>query len=407
MPASSHCVVTKMKIYCEDLHKWPIIAERAEGLRCIDIFEAIYKTFAVPLTAEDMDDYTPEFLSSCIPAFEQRCKDGPGLTEVSEARGLCRVDILKTQKIFKSISKKGREPAWTLKLDRPLDRPQGSKSALASGSTVVDNRASSRQEGPVFRRLTSFEEEVPPENKPSSFQSRNPRYVTADLASSHVNLLEPFLRMGLASAAFEGQYIIQVGFNETALQQGVLLEEIHLLLDGNLRLEKNDICTIFAPTFAPFPGIIYTPGETFYVPIDPPSQGYPGRRLELQGSQSSHRNSGTTAGGQGSSGSAGKGSENQNKKSAKGDTRAHRKMPGRWPDPGDVPSDDDDEGDSSTGKKKESGAGKGKGRQRGPRVINIPFQSTLLTTGLDGKCDQFTMSASVDITVRLSKSQLR
>jgi len=124
MPASSHCVVTKMKIYLEDFYKWPIIAERAEGLRCIDVFVAIYKTFAVPLTEEDMYDYRSEFIRTCVPAFKQRCKDGPGLTEVNEARGLCRVDLLRTQKIFKSISKKGREPAWTLK----LDRPQGGRS---------------------------------------------------------------------------------------------------------------------------------------------------------------------------------------------------------------------------------------------------------------------------------------
>jgi len=45
------------------------------------------------------------------------------------------------------------------------------------------------------------------------------------------------------------------------LQQGMLLEEIHLLLDGNLRQREKDICKIFAPIFAPFPGVVFTPRE--------------------------------------------------------------------------------------------------------------------------------------------------
>lgn len=93
------------------------------------------------------------------------------------------------------------------------------------------------------------------------------------------------------------------------LQQGILLEEIYLLLHGNLRLEKNDLCTIFALISALFPGVVYTPGETFCVPIDPPSQRFPGRRLELQGWQSSHDNFGTMAQGQSSSGDSGEGRE--------------------------------------------------------------------------------------------------
>jgi len=45
---------------------------------------------------------------------------------------------------------------------------------------------------------------------------------------------------------------------------------------------------IFAPIFAPFPAIVYTPRETFYVPIHTPSQNIPGRRLELRGSSGSN-----------------------------------------------------------------------------------------------------------------------
>jgi len=274
---------------------------------------------------------------------------------------------------------------------------------LDAQSRANDDRAPSPQEDQnesVSGRLIPLEVGILLEKKSSSSQSRDrawrliSRHVTADQASSHVDLLEPALRLGLLRAAFQGQYMIQVGFNETMLQQGTLLEEIHLLLDGDLQLRERDICMIFAPIFAPFPGIVFTPGETFYVPIDAPSQGIPGRRLELQGSSG---NSGTTSvQGTGASEDTGKGSDDQNKKPAKDNSRSHRKTPDGKPNPGDSSSDDDED---DKGKRGSRPGPKGKGRQRGPRVINIPFQSTLLTTGPNGECDQFITSAGFDITV--------
>ena len=62
---------------------------------------------------------------------------------------------------------------------------------------------------------------------------------------------------------------------------------------------------------------------------------------------------------------------------------------------------DDDDDESDKGKKGSGGEPKGKGKQRGPRVITIPFQSTLSITGLNGECDQFITNAGVDITVRI------
>ena len=116
LPASTHCKVTKMIIYAKDMEKWPVVAERAEGLRCIDVFEAIYKTYSVPLTEEEKNAYTPEFLRSCMPLFEQRCKEGPGLTAFNIARGLCRVDTLQMDRVFKGLSRGERAQAWTLTL---------------------------------------------------------------------------------------------------------------------------------------------------------------------------------------------------------------------------------------------------------------------------------------------------
>jgi len=98
----------------------------------------------------------------------------------------------------------------------------------------------------------------------------------------------------------------------------------------------------------------------------------------------------------GASGDPGKGSEDQKKGSAKDDSRSHRETPDRRPNPGDSPSDDDED---NMGKGVSHHDPKGKGRQRGPPVINIPFKSTLLTTGPKGNCDQFTTRAGIDIMV--------
>jgi len=187
--------------------------------------------------------------------------------------------------------------------------------------------------------------------------------------------------------------MIQVGFNEHVLQQRMLLEEIHLLLDGNLPLAEPEICTTPAPIFAPFPEIILIPGETFYLPVDPPSQGISKCFPELQ---NSYGTSGTAAQGPGASGDPGKDSEDQKKESTKDDSRSHRKTPNGTPNPGDSSSDDEED---DKGKKKSYSGRKGKGRQRRPRAINIPFESTLLTTGPNGNC-KFTTKARIDITVR-------
>ena len=275
---------------------------------------------------------------------------------------------------------------------------------LASESSTDDTCAPTLQEDrddeSVSRTLILMEEKTQLEKQPASSASGDQMWfptscsVTADDASSHVGLLKPALRERLARVGFEGQYMIQVGFNETMLQQGTLLQEIHLFLDGNLELPEQGIYGIFAPIFAPFPTIIYTPGETFYIPIHTSSQSVSGCCLRLQTLSGSNTN--TTTQDLGSSGDPAKGSEDQKEKSAKDDSRIRRKMQDGGGDggPGDSSSDDNDEGDK--GKKGNHGGRKGKRKQREPRVINIPFKARLLTTGLEG---EFITRAGVDITV--------
>lgn len=121
-PASSHCVLQEMIIACDEreLGRWNVVARRAEGLRCIDVFQAIYATYNVPLTPleiAELSDYVP----SCIPAFIQRCKDTPGLELKHQERGMCRVDLLRTKRLFKGMTR--RNGVWILELEKP-SRPQ-------------------------------------------------------------------------------------------------------------------------------------------------------------------------------------------------------------------------------------------------------------------------------------------
>ena len=115
IPVSSHCMVTKMVIVCKELSRWPVIVGRPEGLRCFDVFYAIYKTFQVPLTEREKREIDRSYLDRCRPAFEQRCKDSPGLYEWNLQEGMRRVDLLRGRRMFKGIKQSGAE--WTLMMD--------------------------------------------------------------------------------------------------------------------------------------------------------------------------------------------------------------------------------------------------------------------------------------------------
>ena len=280
-------------------------------------------------------------------------------------------------------------------------------------SSADDDTASSflKEQGDesVSQRLVPNEELAPSNKESPSPESKDPvwypksRHVTADDALAHVYRLEPVLRAALAPTGFEGDYIIQVGFNEEMLHQGTILEEIHLLLNGTLKLPEEGIQMIFEPLFAPFPGIIYTPDETFYLPIDPPSQGIVGRRLRWEGKLRTTVDSGQGPEGTGSSPDSEK--TNVSRKKTRAMDNSRKTSDGYGPDDGDSgdgpgEDEDDDKGKGGKGLREGDGGqkGTGKGRPRGPRCINIPFNSTLLTTGIDGEY-RFTTRARVEIRV--------
>ena len=230
------------------------------------------------------------------------------------------------------------------------------------------------------------------------------QYILAHQASSRATLLEPVLLAALTNLQFEGQYMIQVGFNETSLREGMLVEEIYLLLDGELQTSEDHICTTLGPVFAPFPGIVYTRLETYHVPIDLPPQDSVRRLLELGGKVRTVRNAGNASGsgGAGSSStphSEDSGHDNQKQSSGQNIHKQGRQMEGgREPsDEGDSSSDDDDD---DKGKGRDLGARrKGKEPGRATRLINIPFYSSLSIGGIDDS-RQVTAAAIIDITVR-------
>lgn len=115
---SSHCTLEEMVIKCApdcELSRWDVVAQNEAGLRCVDIFRAIYETYNVPLTPAEKADLESDGydISRCMGAFRQRCKDTPGPTTVVEQRGICRVDLLRTKRIFLGIHR-AKDGTWYL-----------------------------------------------------------------------------------------------------------------------------------------------------------------------------------------------------------------------------------------------------------------------------------------------------
>jgi hypothetical protein len=102
LPVSTNYKVTEITIDCP--HVGSLIVERPDGLRCIDVFYAIYckyqkkpRSHEIPLPA-DRAEYQP--------AFEQRCKDSPGMESVNlNEIGFLRVDLLRGKRIFDGLKR--------------------------------------------------------------------------------------------------------------------------------------------------------------------------------------------------------------------------------------------------------------------------------------------------------------
>ncbi|KXN84338.1 hypothetical protein AN958_12753 [Leucoagaricus sp. SymC.cos] len=124
IPVSPHTVLTEMKLDCvpprglpEQFTLWPIYVRRSRGLRCIDIFRAIFDTYSVFLTEKEKAQIGGEYLHRCERAFRQRCKDSPGLALYNEECGMRRVDVLRGRRIFKAVAQDSTNTRWILHFD--------------------------------------------------------------------------------------------------------------------------------------------------------------------------------------------------------------------------------------------------------------------------------------------------
>ena len=85
--------------------------------------------------------------------------------------------------------------------------------------------------------------------------------ITAETALVHVLDFKPQLLVAFMDVGFGGEYRIQVGFNQSALHEGMLVEEISIFIDKDLQVSEDIACTAFAAVFAPFPGVVYAPRQ--------------------------------------------------------------------------------------------------------------------------------------------------
>ncbi|KAJ3998150.1 hypothetical protein F5050DRAFT_1286886 [Lentinula boryana] len=117
LPASTHCTLTEMRISLdqEDFKCWPIRVKRKEGIRCLDVYEAIFKTLQYRLTDDDVRTFGEARIRRCWNYCLQRCIDSPGLSEYNKQRGIRRVDLLRGRRFFRGLVQSGDN--WILYLD--------------------------------------------------------------------------------------------------------------------------------------------------------------------------------------------------------------------------------------------------------------------------------------------------
>ena len=117
LQASTHCILTEMRLTLdqEEFKCWPIKVKRKEGVRCLDVFEAIYKTLQHRLTDEDVRTFGEARIQRCYRFCVQRCIDSPGLSDYNKQYGMRRVDLLRGRRFFRGIVQSGDD--WILRLD--------------------------------------------------------------------------------------------------------------------------------------------------------------------------------------------------------------------------------------------------------------------------------------------------
>ena len=235
-------------------------------------------------------------------------------------------------------------------------------------------------------------EDLPPNDLIGVSWSQSCHCITAETALSHVLNFKTQLLVAFTDVGFGGEYSIQVGFNQSALHAGMLVEEISIFLDEDLQVSEDDACTAFSAVFAPFPGVVYTPGQTYSIPVDPPTGDVLRTMQDPVGrTWATAANSGTT--GSGETSRAVEANSTYGGHATKNKTNEKHQAGGGG---GSGGPDDDDSDDSPHGSPKFPGGDlpKGTGDQPGVRHLNIDFSSTLSITTEGGTVSHELQTAS-------------
>ena len=274
-------------------------------------------------------------------------------------------------------------------VDVSIQSPDEARSSKLTDPSVVSENLAQELDSP-----SALVEDLPPPNKSTGVsQSQSCHCITAETALVHVLNFTTQLLAAFTDVGFRGEYRIQVGFNQSALHAGMLVEEISIFLDKNLQVSEDAVCTTFAAVFAPFPGVVYASSQAYSVPADPPTgdvlhtmQGPVGR------TQGITANGGTTG-----SGEASRGVEANFTCSGHAATMTNEKHQARGRGSG---GPDDDDSDDGSPKVPGGDLPKGTGDQPGVQRLNIGFSSTLSIITDRGSVSHELQTAS-DVSIKV------
>jgi hypothetical protein len=168
--------------------------------------------------------------------------------------------------------------------------------------------------------------------------------------------METPLQAAFATIDFSDEYILQVGFNEAALHESLLIEEIYLFLNGDLSaLNDQVVCEAFASVFTPFPGVVYTQESIYHLPVDPPSHGF--RHLSSLDGFNIRTASPGTSSGAGGAGTPGRDRSGNDDHRGKGKSREDRPDSGEGKEGGNNEGGGEDDGGDDPDPGKPSGGG--------------------------------------------------
>lgn len=257
---------------------------------------------------------------------------------------------------------------------------------------------------------SKYKDSVAP--SPTPYQTQ---YITADRAFAHITAQESAIRHVLALARYAGAYVLQAGFSEEMAHAGLRVEEVYVVLEQEV---LEEVPRALAVVFSPFQGVVWTPGETYFVPGEAHEEAQEVFEDKVVGVLVASK--GATLGGGGGDGrmATGNGKQVNMQGGDRGgeDDDDDDAMDGGGGN-GQGGSDDggrgggDEDGGDTGGSGSEGGGGGGSegggggkdGVAGSPRYMNIPLMSTLSTKEDNNSyphTTKFTAGCCVDITVR-------